>query len=834
MRKNSEESLNEIPRILNESFLSRQNLESAERNKIISLRHLQSLISTKYSTIMANLARFCEQTMGESPCAFALIGMGSLARKEITPYSDFENVIVLEINAFKNKTETEKQIVLTFFRWFSVIFQTVLINLQETIIPSVAIPCLNNFLDPAADSNWFFDAFTTRGISFDGMMPHACKFPLGRQQFTTDKPWKTELIKPVKEMLEYLNSEESLKNGYHLDDILTKTCFVYGNRKVFDDFQTRVIQKLKNEQEKSVEQSVKSQISDDLLAFATKSTLFRISLNNSLNIKRVAYRSITLFIAALGRICSSHSLSCFDIIEDLAVKGVLSKYAEHKLMYAIAIACEIRLRWYTKNKSQSDIIEKQPNEKSTLQVLCDIIGKASAVSYFQIAYALQSDISKRLGLKHLHFYSNPQLLNLSLYYCLDAQRKSKKLIQRNLTGFVMSKKLYSFDHCLNLLESSCIFSGAEQNRQHGQGIKPVEVSKQYFDLGCILLDMKAYDDAKEYFLKSLAVADSPQSPSSDIETDKILALTFLNIGRCLLGLNQLSEAMKYFHQSLEGRERASSNVEKDNNYATSLHCIAQCEYKMGRPVKALQHLQRVLQIKRNVSLDPNCDRQIASVMRDVGRCYLELNKLNEALELFDKSLAAENKVAAYIEEDITYAVTLQSIGEYLLAKQKHTHALEFFQRALQIKEAAALKSKLDMNTDLSIADTLNNIGVSKMALSMYAEAVKDLQHSLRICKNVAAEISADGDTQTTIQQLLYRIGRCFIKTNSYSEALPYFETAVKTIEHLSDVQEDSILADLLHDLGSCLANLHKPIEAKKCFEKASKIREHCFQNSVTK
>ena len=46
----------------------------------------------------------------------------------------------------------------------------------------------------------------------------------------------TALIKPVKKMLEYLGSEESLKNGYHLRDILPDTCFVYGDQTLHDQF----------------------------------------------------------------------------------------------------------------------------------------------------------------------------------------------------------------------------------------------------------------------------------------------------------------------------------------------------------------------------------------------------------------------------------------------------------------------------------------------------------------------------------------------------------------------------------------------------------------------
>ena len=107
-----------------------------------------------------------------------------------------------------------------------------MINLQETILPSVVIEGLNS-----PNDDWFFDRITKRGICFDGMLSHSCKFPLGRQQHTENKQWTTELIKPISEILSYLTSEEDIKNGYHLKNILTKICYVYGNKKVFNELQ---------------------------------------------------------------------------------------------------------------------------------------------------------------------------------------------------------------------------------------------------------------------------------------------------------------------------------------------------------------------------------------------------------------------------------------------------------------------------------------------------------------------------------------------------------------------------------------------------------------------
>ena len=170
-----------------------------ENDKIYVLEKLQNQITCDYTKIMEDVAKYCKNIMGKAPCKFAIAGMGSLSRKKITPYSDFEHLILLEKSLTNNND-------LNYFKWFTVIFHVIIINLQETILPSVAISSLNDTTQP--DGDWFYDSITVRGISFDGMMPHASKIPLGRQQHTPSKQWKIELIKSVKDMLKYLGDEK--------------------------------------------------------------------------------------------------------------------------------------------------------------------------------------------------------------------------------------------------------------------------------------------------------------------------------------------------------------------------------------------------------------------------------------------------------------------------------------------------------------------------------------------------------------------------------------------------------------------------------------------------
>ena len=91
-------------------------------------------------------------------------------------------------------------------------------------------------------------------------------------------------------------------------------------------------------------ESVKCQITDDLESFATRNFLFQLYMKHEINIKKIACRSSTLFITAMGRLFSVEKSSCFEIIENLEDMNELTEFAKHKQLYAVAVACEIRLR----------------------------------------------------------------------------------------------------------------------------------------------------------------------------------------------------------------------------------------------------------------------------------------------------------------------------------------------------------------------------------------------------------------------------------------------------------------------------------------------------------
>ncbi|XP_076825060.1 uncharacterized protein LOC143470680 [Clavelina lepadiformis] len=356
-----------------------------EVKNIHDIKLIQEQITQKYGDVMRYIAEKCSEIMGKNPCEFCIAAMGSLARSEVTPYSDFEHIILLE--GVKKRKKHEK--VLEHFRWFSVIFNIIVINLKETIIPSVAIPSLNDVTKKGGD--WFFDSYTTRGISFDGMMPFACKLPLARTEKTKNKPWTTELIQTVSDMVKYLDQEEIIKNGYKIHQVICTTTLIYGSHTTYSLFTDQVKSSLQNNKE-SNHDLLKKQLKEDLKNFGVFENLNNLLASSKCNIKRVVYRSTSIFIAALGQLYSIDKASSSAIIQQLHENKIINDETAHLLSYAVAVSCQVRLSWYMNKQSQDDYVGEDEVYRVTdnpYSKLTDIVGHKSSVDYFIIAYRLQ-------------------------------------------------------------------------------------------------------------------------------------------------------------------------------------------------------------------------------------------------------------------------------------------------------------------------------------------------------------------------------------------------------------------------------------------------------------
>ena len=826
MRKEVKEQLRKLQKIPDNIEPNEQ--ESLENRKAAVAEQQLNFLTNKYKNIMADIAQYVKEVMGKPPCEFSLAGMGSLARKEITPYSDFENMILLE-----TRIDNKYKEMLNYFRWYSVIFQIILINLQETIIPSVSIDSLNN--EKSKFGDWFFDGVTTRGICFDGMMPHACKFPLGRQQLTSKKPWKTELIKPVNEMLKYLNSEESLKNGYHLGTILTKTCYVYGDVTIFDKFEKGVFELIKKEKHENIEESVKSQITEDLEKFAIRQSLYKIKPTQQFNVKQVLYRSTTILIAEFGRLYKVSANSCFEILRDLADnKHVFTENAKNKLMFAVALACEIRLRWYMMNERQNDNI-------SLLDIL-KLVGKKATIRYFQIAYALQCDISKRLNLKKVHLYSEPDLLNVSLTHCFNDQFQMKEVLQVVKHRKGSNQRYYDFDECLSSItkEFPQLYQKNTKTERENSNQIAWNITKMQ-EVGNVLYGLQFYDDASECFQNCLDMLGLSESCFQETKininifsqlklnliTDRELAFLIHRTACCLLEVSKFQKAFIYFNFSLIIKKKILSITANptargnaDLDLANTYQKLGTCLLEVNKFQEALKYLENALKIKSEVVQYASADRELAEALYEVGRCSYFNGSYQNAKKNTERLLEIQKNISIDGETDLRIANSALLLSACLSQLNEKSKAEEFLNQAQQIC-ASAMFQKVKLS---NVANTLRWLGISFLDMQKRTDdALLALNKSLNFTKSM----SLDSSTDRKIAYIWYDIGRCYLKSKKPQNAKSCFEKALKIVTNTASKSAiaDESVAILLLNIGKCFMGLTKHEKAKLKFETALKIFE---------
>ena len=818
-------------------------LKSEHEITIKSMKNIQHQITTDYKQIIIDLCQYCVDVMGPPPCKFAVVGMGSLARKEITPYSDFEHIIILEIQA-------KYEIHLEYFRWFSVVFHTIVLNLQESIIPSLNVKYLN---DNTCDlDDWFFDTYTS-GVSFDGMMPHACKFPLGRTQLTEKKPWTTELIKPVDKMLEYLGSEENLKNGYHLKHILTETCFVYGEQTLHDQFLDGIRSYKDSKTRDEIRDELRKQVKDDLDKFGTRLKLGNLKSTEQLNVKQLFYRTLALFVVALGKMNNIGSSSCFDIIIELAEQNKITKNAKHKLSLAVAIACKVRLGIYIKKKSQCDYIQPCNDAKTIFDAILDVIDIDSIVSYFQATYCLQLEVIKILGINESYVYSDFKMLNIALCYALKLNQMmlalSEDMLGSNTFLSHNSKVLKKFSNFFkdggdSLVEKSNPSDSSSLESQRNNHLDSTE-KHSIIEMEFFLFDKSIQDLEKRLsnVSKLLSISDGDWlNPRHELINFNIHALDSINI----LQRGAYEEAFEFWERYLEIfpswlRTNKCQNFEK--NFAFVLFGLiptfaANSLVELNQLDEALVHLNQLQpffqQLKVNKFYD-NIKNIIENPDTDVnpelviwrhliaGGIWFELKDFEKSLYHLQISFGLVISLEQHGDfefllwefgiELYSHVVYFNGIGSCLMEMKQYENALVYFELAAKFAlddeyDKHDVKFKIYMLPKVFQGlDALLNFSICLLKLRKFDKAFMWLITLFEISANWEEKNWQIEDFTTalkrerveTLAKILYQFGLWNKKQNYLQEATTYFHNSLSIHQKLNKAKEiSSTHTELLH------------------------------------
>ena len=850
------------------------------QQRIDEVESLQQCVHDWYCKLMSQVMNYCVSVKGKLPCQYALVGMGSLARKEITPYSDFEHVILLEEGVQQRQDYGS---ILEYFRWVSVVFHIVVVNIGETIVASAALPYLNNTENKAC--NWFYDGITKNGISFDGMFPHASKFPLGRRK-RDYLPHRYELIKPVSKMLSLVSSDKVLENMEdHLGDILLSTCFVAGEQKIYRVFAECVENRTKTS---STELVFRKHLIDDIKRFNPIEGLSRTLKEKCWNVKRVVYRSTTLFISSLEKFYQFNEASSFDVIRKLKRCEVIDDNFAADLAYALSIACYLRISLYSECDRQDDLMYSNESNNQFVAQFSQIVGNEAPVFYFQIAMKLQRETCTIVGMSELNYVQwSPEVDRLLACFWLQqfdrARWEAEKLVcHENTTeksreiaietllaighfhfeaekftrAFFCFQYVYGYMekiedqgksrdllYCLLHMSDCCKFLGNEEEAlKYSEAYLEIfsktdqtqsflqEVAKYHENLAYDWQEIRGYGEALQHFNEVIRINEiNLDAETTTADEDFSLAKIYKAQGMCYFQLKMYDEAINNFekltykYQMNETKQKISSEETFFDEVASAANMIGSCYYHQEEYNLSLLYYREAIDIRTCVTNDEDEDVNLAMYYHNMGISLIHLENSNDARLFFERSKEIYWNIGeSTMAEEI--AASTGCIGDCYYQQTNYTESLTFYKKALDLlQNVSAYKNVRD-----SLATYKCKIGKCLLQLEGYAEAQTFFEK-----ENVLYRGEKENDVEDKLIMNAINIGDCFYKQRNFEEGLLSFKNAILRLKSI-EVNDESIirLALCYNKLGLGSHKLRKYSESKGFYTKASCVCGHSTEKNL--
>ncbi|MFK8040589.1 MAG: tetratricopeptide repeat protein [Rickettsiaceae bacterium] len=647
--------------------------ENDNKNYIAESEALFLSIASDMKGFLNHLHEEAKKEIGlEPPCKYALIGLGSMALNQMTPYSDIEFAILTENNNYKD-----------YFRNLSHLIHFKVINLGETIIPTSRYGLdMSNLVHP--------------GVNFD----LGGKTPLGR--IDGDKPY--DLIKTVEEMMWYVRNEDN--KSEHIDKnlpfILEKVTYITGNERLVTDYQDLVSQflqqsinletePLKNCQVRALKILQEGTVEFNYLQgdgkplqIVNQGDLQRLGINlvetegKFFDLKQEIYRLPDRLIYNLGLYYCIEGNSAWNTVSQLCNKDIISQKASENLSYAVTFANIVRLKNYMDNNGQIDYAPIL-----NMRIMPALFEYFYTALPFHIAleefcYSKNLPLEQKANfLQNLDFYKNNDLNKGLVFYrlgqyhqaimylesslqqtesditILDAIRRADTLINIYLKSDNTAYK--AFEHINEIKELCCnswldntVFDVMESIKlgQVCYALNKIEeaitlfkkvdilnTSDQYyydlnvcaeFSLGLCYLKQKDYEDALTSFNKALEMQKEVNSMTKEI------AGTYNSIGGCYLEQKNYEDALTSFNKALEIQKEVYQD-ELHQDIAGIYSNMGCCFSELGNNNEAIRYLEKALTIRRTLSCDQPNDEILDSI-QNLGYHYKSTGLHNKALD----------------------------------------------------------------------------------------------------------------------------------------------------------------------------------------------------------
>ncbi|BBI16867.1 DUF2225 domain-containing protein [Neochlamydia sp. S13] len=769
------------------------------------------------------LAKQSIDTLGAVPCEYAMIGFGSLAREEMTPYSDLEFGILIQEDSEDNRK---------YFKRLTTLIHLSVINLGETILPALNIPCIK-------DAS-FFDSVTPRGFAFDGagVEEKGCKTPFGNNGKTF------ELIQTPEKMAQYIAKDKEgqwwHKKEPHLPMELLNFTHLLGNLELTDQYKEKIQEKLK----------VPYQEPFNLRQYLAMKHLFQADMatfNPVMNelerqgmlfkVKNDLYRFPHLALDRLALLKEITASDTFGRIEELNRQDILTEGAAEKLKDWMSIALFMRLKTYSHYQAQREMmnpliqpfsLEKPQLIKEHFTFNKDVLKQVEGIYRTFIPFYqgmikflsgdesilkssdLNDDSFQTRGDIALRLYQHEEATKCYLS-AIEANQENSELL--NSLGILYQEQGVLAD-AIKYIEKALdtdlkLFSE-----------NPAPVARDYNNLGQIYLEQGKLVEAAEYIRKALEIDlklfnENPAAVARDYNN---LGLIYINDGK-------LNEAFEYISQALAINEKFF----KDNPLTTAIHynnltlvyieqgmldeatkCIKQAldislkllgedhsnvarlytnwgaiYEKQYNFEKAAEKVSQALDI--DLVLFGKKHPTVAHYYNNLGMIYREQGKLEKAAEYVEQAL--DIGLQLYDKKHFTMAVYYTNLGMIYYDQRDLKKALHY------AKQAHAINCELLGGNHLNVVKNYNNLGLIYQEKGKPKEAIRFIKQALANRSNFL------GKSDFMFASLYNNLGTIYREQGKLEKAAEHIEQALSISLNLYG-KDHAEVANYYNNLGT--------------------------------
>ena len=774
---------------------------AGEKEYIEGSRALFGDIAKGVREFLARLYQESEQELGPAPCKYTVMGLGSMALEQMTPYSDLEFAILME----EAKDEAAAR---EYLRQLTHLVHFRVINLGETVVPESKYEN-----EDKSKYGMSLDHLSKRGLNFD----LGGKTPLGRK----DKFY--DLIQPVAGMLRYLKNERGKieHRDKLLPFILESTCYVHGDEGLYQAYAGKksvFLTEGQTEQgapvykaralKKLLEGVVEMDYSNpglgearhkqgDLADFKPQ-----LGLGNAVedagrlyDVKQEIYRLPDRLLYRLAMYYGILPASGWDAVDQLAEKKIIgvgekAQKASHHLHYAVSFATMLRLRTYLHHGQQA--------ERVTM---------LSGVSPEQA----QQAVSKAFSLPCEALESDGSLFKY-YYTALPLHRKMEEFFEALGSRQQLSSKL---SEVLGL-DKDLAYHLATLFGKKGE-VSPINEAdffqaEAFYDdsdetRGNIHRRLLQHEEMKACYERALTMVEAHyEGNHPDV------AASLNNVGLAYHALGKPQERLKYFGRALSMQEA----LYKGNHpaVAASLNNVGSAYQELGKPQEGLKYLERALAMQEALYEGNHPD--VATYLNNVGGAYQDLGNLQEGLKYLERALAMRE--ALYEESHPAVATSLNNVGYAYKDLGNPQEGLKYLERGLAMVEAHYEGNHPD------VAASLNNVGRVYQELGNPQEGLKYLERGLAM-----REALYEG-SHPEVAGSLNNVGSAYHELGKPQEGLKYLERGLAMREALYEGNHPAV-ATSLDSVGSAYKDLGKPQEGLKYLERGLAMREAFYEES---